>query len=105
MYQHKEQVLRICGGNPGCIRVVTQLLSMSTGATPQTQTPRIDKLEELGYRRSLIWLIYKDLLDGDLNRMGELLDNNQLADEIERRIQEDENFAKQWRYHEEHEAK
>ena len=65
----------------------------------------MDKLEELRYRRSLIGLIYKDLLGNDLERMGTLLDNNQLGDEVERRIQNDENFARQWRYHEEHEAK
>ena len=57
----------------------------------------MDKLEELGYRRSLIWLIYKDLLGNDLEKMGTLLDNNQLGDEVERRIQDDENFARQWR--------
>jgi len=87
----KELVLRICGGNPGCIRVITELLATPNGAS------RVDKLEELEFRRSLIWLIYKDLLGHDLERMGNLLDNNQLADEVERRIHEDENFARQWR--------
>ncbi|MCK4964095.1 MAG: hypothetical protein KAS54_03360 [Dehalococcoidia bacterium] len=87
----KELVLRICGGNPGCIRVITQLLAGPNGES------RVDKLEELRYRRSLIWLIYKDLLGNDLERMGTLLDNNQLGDEVERRIQNDENFARQWR--------
>lgn len=87
----KKLVLRVCGGNPGCIRVITELL-----ATPNGDS-RVDKLEELRYRRSLIWLIYKDLLGHDLERMGTLLDNNQLADEVERRIQDDENFARQWR--------
>ena len=94
----KKLILRVCGGNPACIRVITQLLATLNGAS------RVDKLEELGYIRSLIWLIYKDLLGHDLERMGTLLDNNQLADEIERRIHEDENFAKQWRYHEERES-
>lgn len=87
----KKLVLRICGGNPGCIRVITELLAGPNGAS------RVDKLEELGYIRSLIWLIYKDLLGHDLERMGTLLDHNQLADEVERRIHEDEKFAKQWR--------
>jgi len=94
----KKLVLRVCGGNPGCIRVITQLLASLNGES------RVDKLEELGYRRSLIWLIYVDLLDHDLGRMETLLDNNQLADEVERRIHEDENFAKAWRYHEEIES-
>lgn len=85
-----EQVLRICGGNPGCIRVVVELLSTPNGAA------RVSKLEELGYKRSRIWLIYKDLLGNDLERMGALLDSDQLAEEIERRIQEDEDFAKEW---------
>lgn len=87
----KELVLRICRGNPGCIRVIMELLATPNGAS------RVSKLEDLGYRRSLIWLIYKDLLGNDLERMGTLLDNNHLADEIERRIHEDEEFAKQWR--------
>ena len=68
-----------------------ELLATPNGAS------RVSKLEDLGYRRSLIWLIYKDLLGNDLERMGTLLDNNHLADEIERRIHEDEEFAKQWR--------
>lgn len=95
----REQVLRICGGNPGCIRVVAELLASPNGAS------RVTKLEELGYKRSLIWLIYKDLLDYDLERLGDLLDNNKLADEIERRIQEDEHFAKEWRYSEDAERR
>lgn len=88
--------LEICRGNPGCIRVLGQIVRMVNGDA------RIAKLHDLGYRGPLIWLIYKDLLGEDLNKMGELLDNNQLGDEIERRIQEDEHFAKGWRYHEEH---
>ncbi len=91
MSKERQRALRICGGNPGCILVITELLATPNGIW------RVDKLEDLGYRRSLIWLIYKDLLGHDLERMGTLLDNNQLADEVERRIQEDEKFAKQWR--------
>ena len=88
--------LKICGGNPGCIRVVAQITAGENGKA------RATKLYDLGYRGPFIWLIYKDLLGEDLDKLGELLDNNQLADEIERRIEEDENFARQWRYHEEH---
>ena len=87
--------LKICGGNPGCISVMAKLMAVPNGEA------RATKIFDLGYRGPFIWLIYKDLLGGDLNRLGELLDNNQLADEIEKRIQEDERFAKQWRYHEE----
>ena len=86
---------KICGGNPGCISIIARLSATSNGES------RITKLHDLGYRGPFIWLIYKDLLGEDLVRLGNLLDNNQLADEIERRIQEDENFARQWRYHEE----
>lgn len=89
----RELVLSICGGNPGCIRVLSELAA--------TKLDRLIKLRDLGYRGPFIWLIYKDLLGGDLEKMKKLLDSNQLADEIERRIQEDENFARQWRYHEE----
>jgi len=73
--------------------VVAKLLGSPNGET------RVAKLEELGYKRSLVWLIYKDLLGHDLEKMGTLLDNNQLADEIERRVEEDEGFARLWRYH------
>ena len=91
---NQELVLKVCGGNPGCIRIMAQILGTSNGWN------RATKIHDLGFRGPFIWLIYKDLLGGDLVKLGQLLDDNQLEDEIERRLQEDENFAKQWRYHE-----
>lgn len=89
----QEAVLKMSAGNPGAMRTLVTLLKNEGGRQ------RIVKLDELGHYGAFIWLIYKDLLDGDIPRMEELIDNNQLDDEIERRIQDDEHFAKTWRWH------
>ncbi len=88
----KKLVLDLCGGNPGCIRTLAEI-----GAE---RLDRLVKIRDLGYKGPFIWLIRKDLLGGDLVRFGNLLDNDELEAVIERRLEEDENFARQWRYHE-----
>lgn len=93
--ENRELALKICGGNPGCLSVIAQILAMENGRK------QIRNIYDLGFRGPFVWLIYKDLLGEDLVKLGQLLDDNQLEDEIERRIQEDENFARQWNYHKE----
>ena len=94
--ERQELVMKVCEGNPGCMSIMTQIIGTSNGWNRGT------KIHDLGFRGPFIWLIYKDLLGEDLVKLGQLLDDNQLEDEIERRLQEDENFARQWRYHKEH---
>lgn len=90
-----DTVMKMCEGNPGGMTVVMRLAATRNGDS------RVSKLDELGHRGPFLWLIYKDLLGQDLDRMGDLLDNNQLEDEIERRIQENGPFAREWKYHKE----
>ncbi len=88
-------VLRMSEGNPGGMTVLMKLAASPNGDS------RVSKLDDLGHRGPFLWLIYKDLLGQNLGKMGNLLDNNQLEDEIERRIQSDERFAREWKYHKE----
>ena len=88
-----DVVLRIAGGNPGAMTVVMKLLTHKDGGK------RVIKLEELGYKRSLIWLIYKDLLGGDITRMEYHIDEGTLGDAIKKKMSESESFHRAWTYH------
>ncbi|KKN06188.1 hypothetical protein LCGC14_1079950 [marine sediment metagenome] len=90
----RELVLDLCGGNPGCLKTLMEL-----GAE---KLDRLVKLRDLGYKGPFIWLLRKDLLDMDMDRFKELLDNDELKAEVERAIKENGAFARQWRYHKEH---
>ncbi len=86
----RELVLELCRGNPGCMRTLIELGT--------EKLDRLEKLRDLGYKRSFVWLIRKDLLRGDLDRFKELLDNDELKAEVDRAREENGPFAKWWRH-------
>jgi hypothetical protein len=88
-----QRLLTIAKGNPGAIRVLAEL------STKMAISEIVEVLTKHNIDGSLVWLSYKDLLNGDIDKLRVFIQEDRLMFEIQERCKIDKSFKEQWDYH------
>jgi len=94
-----DALTKMAEGNPGAAHVLSNLTIRGWGQM-EGGLMQVCKLDNYGIYGWRIWMCYKDMCEQDIDKLYELLKNNQLEEAIKKKCSEDETFNKQWHYSE-----
>ena len=90
-----DAIVKMSEGNPGAVIVLAKLSQMEEGMG----LIHCLKLDDYGWYGPRIWMCYKDLCGEDIDKLYDLLRNNNLENAIRDKCKDDEKFKGEWDYY------